>query len=167
MRFYVGRAVATALMTLVLDELVKSAARLWVAPCPDPLGGPCQRLGLVGPLFLVRTANSGSAMGYAQGLGIWVLLAAVGVLLIGVYARWLRGGGRLAALAVGLQLGGALGNLLDRLVLGGASDVLYVGWGPTWNLADVAIGLGTLLAIWALARRRAATDEAPVVFQAE
>jgi signal peptidase II len=63
-------------------------------------------------------------------------------------------GGRVAVLAVGLQVGGALGNLLDRLALGGASDVFYIaGWRFTWNLADVAIGVGTLLAVWALVRR--------------
>jgi signal peptidase II len=153
-------AAAIATLTLLIDELVKSAARSLLAPCPNPLGGPCERLPLLGPLSLVRTSNAGSAMGYAQGVGIWVVLAALGVLLIGLYARWLRRGGRVAVLAVGLQVGGALGNLLDRLVLGGASDVLYVGWGPTWNLADVAIAVGTVLAIWALARRRAATTSA-------
>jgi hypothetical protein len=43
-----------------------------------------------------------------------------------------RGGGWLAAIAIGLQVGGGLGNLMDRLVLGGASDVLYLRLGPTW-----------------------------------
>jgi lipoprotein signal peptidase len=61
---------------------------------------------------------------------------------------------RMGVIAVGLQAGGASGNLLDRLLFGGASDVLYFGGGPTWNPADVALGLGTLLATWGLARRR-------------
>jgi hypothetical protein len=43
-------------------------------------------------------------------------------------------------------------NLLDRVVLGGASDVLYVSGRVTWKLADVAIAVGALVATWALAR---------------
>jgi hypothetical protein len=103
-------------------------------------------------LWLVRTANAGSAFGFQQGWWIWVALAACGVLLIPVYGRWQHGAGRLPALGVGLQVGGALANLLDRLLLGGASDVLYLGGLLTWNLADVALLGGTLIATWALAR---------------
>src|SRR5262249_32608318 len=90
--------------------------------------------------------------GFREGWWIWVALAACGVLLIPVYGRWLHGAGRLAALGVGLQVGGALANVLDRLLLGGASDVLYLGGLLTWNLADVALLGGTLIATRALAR---------------
>jgi len=37
-------------------------------------------------------------------------------------------------------------------VLGGATDVLYAGWGPIWNLADIAIGIGTVVATWRFVR---------------
>jgi signal peptidase II len=87
-----------------------------------------------------------------MGWWLWLVLAVGGVLLVPLYARRLRHSGWPAALGVGLQIGGALGNSLDRLVFGGATDVLYVGWGPIWNLADVALVLGTLLATWALSR---------------
>jgi lipoprotein signal peptidase len=75
----------------------------------------------------VRTANSGSALGFRQGSWVWIVLAAYGVLLIAVYAQLLRGAGWAAAIGVGLQVGGALPNLFDRVAFGGASDVLYVG----------------------------------------
>lgn len=101
---------------------------------------------------MVRTENAGSALGYAQGWQIWLLLAALGLLLVPVYARRLRGGAWQAAAAVGLQLGGAAGNLLDRVLLGSATDMLYVGYGPVWNLADVALATGTLLATWLMVR---------------
>lgn len=48
-----------------------------------------------------------------------------------------------------------LGNPTGRLVLGGATDVLYLGRGLIWNIADVAIVVGMLLATWVLARQRA------------
>jgi signal peptidase II len=60
-----------------------------------------------------------------------------------------------------MQVGGALGNLLDRVALGGATDIIYAGWGPVWNLADVALAVGTVLATWALARRRHAVNTVP------
>jgi signal peptidase II len=154
MRASLRWAVGIALPVLVIDELVKSMARLGLAGCSSTLLGQCSYQ-IVGPLRLVRTLNAGSALGFRQGWWVWLVLAGCGLLLIPLYARWLRGGGWVAVIAVGLQAGGAVGNLLDRLLLGGASDVLYVGGGPTWNLADVALALGTLLATWALAQRRA------------
>ena len=149
---FIQRSGLIAGLVLVLDESVKTSARLRLAPCVGTPLSHCDRIELAGPLWLVRTANAGSAFGFRQGWWIWVALAACGVLLIPVYGRWLHGAGRLAALGVGLQVGGALANLLDRLVLGGASDVLYVGGQLTWNLADVALLAGTLVATWALAR---------------
>jgi signal peptidase II len=143
-----------ALLVLVIDELVKSVARFGLSPCSSTSVAHCG-LELVGPLRLVRTTNAGSALGFRQGWWVWLVLAGCGLLLIPLYARWLRGGGWVVVMAVGLQAGGAFGNVLDRLLFGGASDVLSVGGGPTWNLADVALGVGTLLATWALARRRA------------
>jgi signal peptidase II len=153
---FLHRTGGIAVLVVLIDEFVKTVARLRLAPCSDTPWSHCDSLDLVGPLLLVRTANAGSALGFRQGWWLWAVLALAGVPLIAWYARWLRDGGRIASIAVGLQLGGALGNVLDRVVLGGASDVLYLGGGLTWNVADVAIGMGTLLATWALARHRAA-----------
>jgi signal peptidase II len=163
MRYFYRLVGLLALFVLAVDELVKTVARVRLTPCPENSSALCDSIQVAGPLWLVRTANAGSALGFGQGWWVWLLLAVVGLLLIPLYARLLRGG-RVTVLAVGLQVGGALGNLLDRLVLGGASDVFYIaGWGFTWNLADVAIGVGTLLAVWALARRQAgATSTVPV-----
>jgi signal peptidase II len=154
MRDFIRRTGGIALLVLFPDELVKTVSRLLLNPCSTMRWAQCDSLNLVGPLSLVHTSNAGSALGFGQGWWIWAFLALCGVLLIPFYAGWLRGGGWVTALAVGLQVGGALGNALDRLTLGGASDVLYMGVGPTWNLADLAIGAGALLATWALARRQ-------------
>src|SRR5262249_17853268 len=135
------------------DELVKSTARLRLEPCSSVPVSDCDRVELFGPLWLVRTANAGSALGFRQGWGAWIVLPAAGGLLIAGYAPWLRSAGWPAALGIGLQVGGALPNLLDRVAFGGASDVLYAGGQLTWNLADVALAVGTLVATWALARR--------------
>jgi signal peptidase II len=140
------------MLVLVVDQSVKSSARMLLAPCIGTPIADCDRRELLGSLWLVRTANAGSALGFRQGWWIWVALAACGVMLIPLYGRWLHGASWAAAIGVGLQVGGAFGNLLDRLVFGGASDVLYIGGALTWNLADVALVGGTLIATWALAR---------------
>ena len=54
----------------------------------------------------------------------------------------------LLRLAVGLQLGGALGNLLDRLRIGAVVDFLDVGWWPIFNLADSSIMVGITILAW-------------------
>jgi signal peptidase II len=148
---FATRVAAVALVVVAVDEAVKTLARTHLSLCTERLPA-CDRLDLLGSLWLVRTGNAGSAFGLGQGLLVWVLLALAGALLIPVYARWLRGAGWLAALAVGLQVGGALGNVGDRLLLGGATDVLFLGQGPVWNLADVALLCGMLLATWSLVR---------------
>ena len=140
------RAGFIAALVLTADELLKVFVRARLAVCDIHALAPCERLELVGPLRVVHTENAGSALGYAQGWQIWLLLAALGLVLVPVYARRLRSGAWLAGAAVGLQLGGAAGNLLDRVLIGSATDMLYVGYGLVWNLADVALATGTVLA---------------------
>ena len=146
------RAGFIATLVLSADELLKVFVRARLPVCDMHALAGCERLDLVGPLRLVRIENAGSALGYAQGWQIWLLLAVLGLVLVPVYARRLRSGAWLAPAAVGLQVGGAAGNLLDRILLGGATDMLYVGYGLVWNLADVALAAGTLLATWLLVR---------------
>jgi signal peptidase II len=161
MQSFFIRSAGAAIAVLALDEVLKAFVRAQLAPCTAHIVSTCEQLQVGGPVWLVRTGNAGSALGLGQGLWLWVALAGLGVLLIPVYAQLLGMHGWLAISAVGLQLGGALGNLLDRLTLGGATDIIYVGWGPVWNIADVALALGAVLATWALVvRRRIAIDDA-------
>jgi signal peptidase II len=146
------RAGSIAALVVMADEVLKVFVRAQISACDVHALAPCERLELLGPLRIVRAENAGSALGYAQGWQVWLLLAAIGLLLVPLYARRLRNGAWLAATGVGLQLGGAAGNLLDRLLLGAATDMLYVGYGVVWNLADVALATGTLLATWVLVR---------------
>jgi signal peptidase II len=141
-----------AVLVLTTDELLKVYVRARLPVCDIRALAPCERLELVGPLRLVRHENAGSALGFAQGWQIWLFLAGLGLLLVPVYARRLRGRAWIAGAAVGLQLGGAAGNLLDRALLGSATDMLYIGYGLVWNLADVALVVGTVMSTWLLVR---------------
>ena len=144
------KAMGIASLVIAVDEGTKAFIRQHLLMCSDRSVGVCDHLNVVGSLKLVHTENAGSAFGFLQGWGIWIAVAALGFLLVFVYSRYLRQTGWLAALAVGLQAGGALGNLLDRLVAGHVTDWIYVGSPVIFNLADVALALGMLFALRAL-----------------
>ncbi len=94
------------------------------------------------PVRLVHWYNTGGVFGLLQGYStLWVVLALViTLLLLHAYPRMARN--RLLRLALALQLGGALGNLTDRLLRGYVTDFISIGRFPVFNLADVAITLG-------------------------
>jgi signal peptidase II len=95
---------------------------------------------------LVDTRNRGVAFGFLPGshLGITILIAVALAALLAYFARHSRQ--RLIWLPTGLLLGGAIGNVLDRLREGSVTDFikLPLGW-PPFNLADASITLGVLL----------------------
>jgi signal peptidase II len=95
---------------------------------------------------LVNTRNRGVAFGFLPGshLAVTILIGVALVALLAYFA--LHSGQRLIWLPTGLLLGGALGNVLDRLREGSVTDFikLPLGW-PPFNLADASITLGVLL----------------------
>ena len=109
------------------------------------------------PSFNLTLAyNSGAAFSFLAGAGGWqrgffAAIAAVASLVI-VHLLRKHPGQALLCLALSLILGGALGNLWDRLVIGQVVDFLdfYVNahhW-PAFNVADSAITVGAALLIW-------------------
>ena len=107
-------------------------------------------------LRLTYVENRGAAFGLLQDQTMFFVL--VGILVIGVIAasyRYLPRSGFLLHLALGLQLGGAIGNLIDRVRQGYVVDFVDFGyranWWPVFNVADSAIVIGVaLLALNAL-----------------
>lgn len=104
------------------------------------------------PVFnLVLVWNRGISFGMFGGgaLPSWLLaVVALGVTL--ALAAWLRRvETRLLASAIGLVIGGALGNVIDRFRYGAVADFLDVHWGdyhwPAFNLADAAISVGVVI----------------------
>lgn len=139
-------AAAVALVVLVADQVTKHLAAEHLA------AGPVH---LFGPVSLVLEYNSGVAFSLGAGSGWPLLLAATGlVVVLLALARSART--TLSSIALGLLLGGALGNLADRLVggHGGAVvDFVHVGVWPTFNLADASVVVGCLLLAVHLLRR--------------
>jgi len=111
----------------------------------------------VTPFFnLVLVHNTGAAFSFLAGAGGWQrwffvgVTIAVGAALLVMLRR--HRANRLMALAVSLVLGGAAGNLWDRLTLGHVVDFLQLHAGgyywPAFNVADSAISVGVALLVW-------------------
>ena len=78
-----------------------------------------------------------------------LLAIAAVALLVHVAAQMLPGGGRVLAAGFGLILGGAAGNIIDRIRLGGVVDFIDLSWGPyhwpAFNTADAALSIGVVI----------------------
>ena len=100
-------------------------------------------------LRLNLTFNTGIAFSEARGsTALVTVVALVVVALLVVIAR--RTSGTLTAVTLGLIIGGALGNLIDRLIrhhAGGVIDFIDLRWWPVFNIADAAITVGVVIAI--------------------
>jgi len=147
------RTFGLPVLVVVLDQLTK----LWLV-ASLPYGS--QKTVIPGFFDLVHTRNRGVAFGLFAQAGPFsqvVLLLLVVVLVVFVAWQLVHHRQRLAPrVGLGLILGGALGNLLDRLIRGEVVDFLdfYLSWGgrsyhwPAFNVADASITLG---ALWLLA----------------
>ena len=104
---------------------------------------------------IVRAHNRGAAFSFLNDASGWqrwffiVLGIAAAIFIVWLLAR--HGGQRLFGWALALILGGAVGNVIDRLLHGYVVDFLQVHWGgayfPSFNVADSAITVGALLLI--------------------
>jgi signal peptidase II len=140
----------TAAVVVALDQLSK-----WLVV--RQLGGG-RPLHLLGSFVQLRyTTNSGGAFSLLTGAPLFFALTAMVIAGGIVYAARRAEGGALL-FALGLLLGGAVGNLLDRLLRGGVPlhgevvDFVKVGPWPVFNLADSCITIGGLLLAYLLSR---------------
>jgi signal peptidase II len=137
-----------AAIAVVLDQITK--ALVINAFGPSENGNATTIIPHV--LELRHDENTGAAFSLFQGRSTTLLL--IGVVVIGVliyYYRALPQGNPLLRIAVGAVLGGAVGNLIDRVRLGHVTDWVHISHYPTFNLADSCITVGMLtLAVYLL-----------------
>jgi signal peptidase II len=156
-----GLGLATAVLAFALDQ----AHKYWMLEV--------YRIGERGrveiaPFFdLVMAWNKGVSYGlFAQhNTTGWLILIALSVAAVIGLLMWIaNAGGRLPAIALGMIVGGALGNLTDRVVHGAVADFFHFHYaGFSWyvfNIADVAIcaGVAGLLLDWLFSSRSAPAD---------
>ncbi len=100
---------------------------------------------------LTHVQNSGAIFGlFRDHTSTLIIGASVGIIFLLIIAffayRWFQiFDTRLSKLALGLILGGTIGNLIDRVRLGYVTDFLDVGLWPTFNLADSSVVVGVIL----------------------
>ena len=113
---------------------------------------------------ITHTHNTGSAFGILQGQNTpLIFVSFIGIfVLVMIYQSQPRATNLLRA-SLALQIGGAFGNLLDRLRLGSVTDFIDVGAWPVFNLADASIVTGLILLGWLLLRPGARNGDSPVV----
>ena len=157
-------AYAIALAVVVVDQLSK----LWFLSLGLQVGDSVPVL----PIFrLSMVWNPGISFGLLQGhgqLGRWLLVLFGAAVVLGL-AWWIRRADRIGpAIAIGLIMGGAIGNnLIDRVRLGMVADFLdFSGLGFKWvfNVADAAINIGIavlLIDIFLSTRQPAAPSDTP------
>ncbi|HVB14946.1 MAG TPA: signal peptidase II [Stellaceae bacterium] len=142
----------------VLDQLSKFALQRYF----DEPGCAVHEQTLTSYLKLVLTCNSGVSFGMLSGAGVNSLIfALVAALVVIALTVWLvRAHSVVLAVGIGLVIGGAIGNVVDRLRFGGVIDFLYFHAGswywPAFNLADSAIcvGVAAMLLDGMLVRRQ-------------
>ena len=139
------RLFAVAAVVLALDLLTKIVAVAVIEP-----GRPIEIIGDTVTLRMVR--NAGAAFSMATGM-TWLLTLVAVAVVVGVIriGRTLRSGWW--AVGLGLVLGGALGNLIDRFfrspgpLQGHVVDFVSIGWWPVFNFADSSIVCGAVLLV--------------------
>ena len=102
---------------------------------------------------IIHSHNTGSAFGIFQDQnGPLILVSLIGITVLALIYHSQRKPTNLLRLSLGLQVGGAAGNLLDRVLLGHVIDFIDVGTWPIFNLADSSIVVGLVLLAWLFLR---------------
>jgi signal peptidase II len=134
-------------LVVAADQLTKSAIRSSITPGDEHRFLP--------GVDLVNTRNHGVAFGFLPGshVGVTILIAAALLVLLWYFARHVAR--PFIWLPTGMLIGGAIGNILDRVRSGSVTDFvkLPLGW-PPFNLADAAITLGVLALFLVIDRSR-------------
>ena len=138
----------TAFIVVAIDQFSKE----WVRFHLD-VG---QSLPATGWLRLTHVRNSGAAFGLFQGQSFTLTVVAIlgiAVLLfytLLIFRRYPFLDNTLGKIALGLILGGTVGNLIDRLVFGYVTDFMDVGFWPAFNMADSSIVVGAIIFAYSL-----------------
>ena len=137
-----GRAAAVVAAVVAVDQVTKALVRDQI-----PRG---DRRGLLPGIELVHVRNRGIAFGLLDGRSVLLTVLVGGALALLLAYFALHADRPLLWLATGLLLGGALGNLLDRLRDEAVTDFIDLPLWPAFNVADMAITAGVLVLLAAM-----------------
>ncbi|MGM5488003.1 MAG: signal peptidase II [Nanobdellota archaeon] len=127
-----------AALIVLIDQLTKHLVDQFVSVPVD-----------LGLFSIILVKNTGAGFGILQGQRILLVLITIAVIF--VLAYYLN-----TAKEYGLAviLGGAVGNLIDRIFLGHVIDFISFGFWPAFNIADTAITIGVAMVMWNQFRKK-------------
>ena len=143
-------------LVVVLDQVTKYLVRANLA-----LG---ESVPQDGPVRITYVTNTGAAFGILQGQTVFLMVTTLfglaAILLYYLYPPMEHG---ILRLALGLQLGGAVGNLADRVRMGKVTDFIDVGPWPSFNVADssIVVGVAIIIAFFLLAESQHRQAQGP------
>ncbi len=142
------RAALVAAVTVAVDQGVKALVRTTI--------DRGEEIDLFLGIQLVNARNRGIAFGMFSSGGVLLVLFALAALLALLVFFFRHRDRPLVWLPTGLLIGGATGNLIDRVREGAVTDWFDLPWWPAFNVADVAITFGVLSLLYVLERHGAA-----------
>ena len=143
-----ARAALVAAVTVAVDQGVKALVRTTI--------DRGEEVDLILGIQLVNARNRGIAFGMFSSGGVLLVLFALAALLALLVFFFRHRDRPLVWLPTGLLIGGATGNLIDRVREGAVTDWFDLPWWPAFNIADVAITFGVLSLLYVLERHGAA-----------
>lgn len=140
--------ITIASLILIFDQVSKAIVRNTI-----PFGGRWMPIEWLAPYFrFVYWENTGAAFGMFQNGGtVFGILAVIVSIFIIYYYPQIPKSETLMRIALAMQFGGALGNLIDRILFGPVTDFISVGNFAVFNVADASITVGVgllILALW-------------------
>jgi signal peptidase II len=150
-------SIKRATLCLIVIALVSASdqlSKLWIRS-HLALG---ESLPITDRLSLVYIGNTGSAFGLLANQAFLLIIISIAALLfILLFLRYLSPASTLSIVSISLVMGGAVGNLIDRLRFGYVTDFIYFRlWGnfywPAFNIADTAIVVGVCVLIYSFYR---------------
>jgi len=154
------RTILFAAIALIVAVGLDQGSKVWIRGTLAPGAA----FPLFGPVTITHVQNTGSVFGIGQGLVLVptiasiLVLAMIPVVLYRLHAHYHFWPSAAEMMCVGLIAGGAVGNLIDRLVLGHVTDFVYVRllngfYWPAFNIADSCIVVATGVLLVLLVRR--------------
>lgn len=144
--------VLVAGVVITLDQVTK-----WIVRANLSFGASWTPIETIPFFRFVHWENTGAAFGMFQGGGlVFGILAAIVSVIIVIYFPQIPEEQVLMRIAIAMQMGGAIGNLIDRIKFGPVTDFIAVGAFPVFNIADASITVGVavlLLSLWSLERK--------------
>jgi signal peptidase II len=138
------RAAVVFAVVVGLDQLTKHTLGTWIRP------GQVRHV--IPGLKLVYERNTGVAFSFLAGTGALVYVV-TGVALVALVSFMLMRPGRgLLWLPTGMLVGGAVGNLIDRVARGAVIDFIKLPHWPAFNVADMSITFGVIILVFVIER---------------